>query len=157
METRLGDKLDDIEIGDQKLEFYRREQMDCTKCVQIPTYKYLIERWLTLKNEYSKPLLIPHLATKIEMICREINIVTVTFTTICNRIRKIVEEYVDLFVKTKTPKRGAKWQVRSQNFADKLEWGLPVMTEDVQRLDRIKKEMAIEDYNVEEEFYKEFD
>ena len=131
--------------------------MDCTKCVQIPTYKYLIERWLTLKNEYSKPLLIPHLATEIEMICREINIVTVTFTTICNRIRKIVEEYVDLFVKTKTPKRGAKWQVRSQNFADKLEWGLPVMTEDVQRLDRIKKEMAIEDYNVEEEFYKEFD
>ena len=28
---------------------------------------------------------------------------------------------------------------------------------DMQRLDQIKKEMAIEGYNVEEEFYKEFD
>ena len=54
METRKRDKLFNFEVGEECFTLYKQGPLDLTKSAQIPTYRYLLERWFTLQLEYRR-------------------------------------------------------------------------------------------------------
>ena len=68
MKTRADDVLASFEYIGKVVQFKRRNAMDFNSLQQLPTYGYIIERYLTLMKE--KPKTLP---SKQETVLSEIN------------------------------------------------------------------------------------
>ena len=68
METRTRDNLFSFEVGEECVTLYRLGPFDMKKSAQIPTYRYLLERWLTLQLEYRRSEVHRILSAEIESI-----------------------------------------------------------------------------------------
>ena len=74
--TRNADILFEYQVDKEKLTLKRRETVDLDKAVQIPDYCYVLERFLTLKEEkVKKTASMKLIVNEVQSVCRHANIV----------------------------------------------------------------------------------
>ena len=125
METRKRDKLFNFEVGEECFTLYKQGPLDLTKSAQIPTYRYLLERWFTLQLEYRRSEVLRILSAEIESLSTEMNIVTMNSQAMQKLVKNVYEEFQYLFIKTGEIQRGPRWVERAKKFVEQLPWGLP--------------------------------
>ena len=115
MERRSDSLLYEV----NEIEFYKCETLDSSKVQQLPTYRYVIERYLTLCGEKPSNLKDKKLVVTTELV-NELRSIWV-YMNIPPNLRKVVREKVtknlDKFDKVKKCSNGKR---ENKSFKDRL-------------------------------------
>ena len=96
------------------VRFTRREKLDLSRVQQLPTYRYVIERYLTVSNEFpsnlknKKDKAITELTKELVEIWVFMNIPPKTFTNCRNDIKCLIQLFLKL-LHAAISKRTDKW------------------------------------------------
>lgn len=157
MERRLLNVLKTIIISENEtVNILRREPIPLDAAIQIPQYRFVIERFLTLSEENKHKETILLVGKEVMEVCDKINIVTLTRRNVTKKIEQYVDEYKQLFVKLPIDQRNTtKYKSRCEEWVEKLQWGFPVMTPDSQKkINTYTEELQIMDFSSEDDLYK---
>ena len=128
MESRSSDILYKINWDDREIIFRKRKTLDLTVAAQVPTHTYIIERFLTLRNDdklqkrHENPI-INELCTEIITISEHFNIAMKARQVIKNMIQSIIDDFKELF-EWKRKKIPKDLKQRQSKFLDELDFGL---------------------------------
>ena len=86
-ETRKNAVLNTVDIDEERVDFKKQEKLDFSKALQIPTYQYITERYLSIANEYPYSIDLEEVTVEVLEVCKKINIVTKTRTNLKILIR----------------------------------------------------------------------
>ena len=110
------------------VRFTRREKLDLSRVQQLPTYRYVIERYLTVSNEFpsnlknKKDKAITELTKELVEIWVFMNIPPKTFTNCRNDIKGLIQLFSKL-LHTAISKRKDKWLSETLSMIKNLDRG----------------------------------
>ena len=162
MNTRSDDVFKEFSYkskdGEQEVLFKRRTRLDLSVVQQLPTYHYIIERYLTLLAEKKRNL--PHkhdvvlteLTNEIRDIWIWMNIPPKQHKWVLKKIGDLVKLYTKL-ANTTQAKRKLSWVQEMDSIVFKLNHGFDIRAEDSNTIQACVDEYEVEPGEEEENLY----
>ena len=149
MERRSCDIYDVFEFGEEVIQFKRQSRLDLTILQQLPTYRYVIERFITIKKDnqnikgHNKKTAIIEVSKELIETWVYMNIPPRHRVKVQDMVTKLVETY-DQLARTDEKKRGDSWKRRIRELADKLNHGFDIKANDEKTI-----QACVDEYGVE--------
>ena len=130
------------------LKFYKREQLSLNVLRQLPSYRYVLERYFTESNNYDAwPYNLPNrnsmialtIADELMYVWINMGVIPASRTTVNKAVQTLVfKDYLKNLKDVTASKRGPKWNERYRIMKGQLEDGF-----DIKRKDKTKSDEMI--------------
>ena len=155
--SKAGLRSDSLLFSVGDIDFFKQDELDFTKVIQLPTHRFVIERYYTIKKEKTSSVedVTNRVSTELEDIWTFCNVYTLS------RIsrKKKVHSYINKF---ECLKKTSKGRQESQSFKNKLEIltkelhnGFDIRCTDEDRIKSLRKVMNLKMEQPEEDLWKD--
>ena len=148
------------------LKFYKREQLSLNVLRQLPSYRYVLERYFTESNNYDAwPYNLPNrnsmialtIADELMYVWINMGVIPASRTTVNKAVQTLVfKDYLKNLKDVTASKRGPKWNERYRIMKGQLEDGFDIKRKDKTKSDEMASYLGTDTApEEEEELYKD--